>query len=369
LISALDNNVHIRMVNISKSFGENKVLENFFINVEKGEFLTILGPSGCGKTTTLNLLAGFLFPDSGEIWIGDREVSRIPSHKRNLAMVFQNFALFPHMNVYENVSFGLKIRKVSNDIIYKKVENMLNLVGLDFETYKDRYSHQLSGGEQQRVSLARALVIEPEVLLLDEPLSNLDAKLRNNMRVEIKKIQEDIGTTTIYVTHDQEEALALSNKIALLHEGKISQIGSPPQIYSNPKSKFVADFIGHSNFIQGTVSEIADDEVIIQIYEGLKIHTDLRDFMKKNREVTLIIRDENIMISENKIIGENVFKGEVESSLYLGPFQRTYVRIGDLYLSIFHKLDKFGRLPRRGDSIFVQLERHQLMALPGEIGH
>jgi len=355
------------MVNISKSFGENKVLENFNISVEKGEFLTILGPSGCGKTTTLNILAGFLFPDKGEIWIGDREVSRIPSHKRNLAMVFQNYALFPHMNVYDNISFGLKIRKVSKDIIYKKVFDMLNLVGLDFETYKERYPHQLSGGEQQRVSLARALIIEPEVLLLDEPLSNLDAKLRNNMRAEIKKIMEDIGTTTIYVTHDQEEALALSNKIALLYKGKIAQIDSPQQIYSNPESEFVADFIGHSNFIQGKVSDIIDHDAIIQIYESLNINTDLRDFMKKNMQVTLIIRDENITLSENKIIGENVFEGEVESSLYLGPFQRTYVRVGDLNLSIYHKQDQFGRLPRRGESIFVQLERHYLMALPGEV--
>ncbi|MFC1804074.1 ABC transporter ATP-binding protein, partial [Thermoproteota archaeon] len=252
-LKSYNNDFHIRMINVSKSFGENKVLENFNLNVEKGNFLTILGPSGCGKTTTLNLLAGFLSLDEGEIWIDDKNVSQLPSNKRNISMVFQNYALFPHMTVYDNVAFGLKLRKVDENIIKNRVIDMLNLVGLDFDTYKDRYPHQLSGGEQQRVSFARALIIEPKVLLLDEPLSNLDAKLRNNMRVEIKKIHEKTGVTIIYVTHDQEEALSISSNIVVLNKGKNVQMGSPEQIFCNPKSTFVADFIGNSNFLKGKV--------------------------------------------------------------------------------------------------------------------
>jgi len=363
----MEENFHIRMINISKSFDKNKVLENFNLNIKKGEFITILGPSGCGKTTTLNLLAGFIFSEKGEIWIGDNEVSNIPSHKRGASMVFQNYALFPHMTVYDNVAFGLKIRKLSKNIIVKKVDELLTLVGLEFIKYKDRYPHQLSGGEQQRISLARALVIDPEILLLDEPLSNLDAKLRNNMRVEIKNIQEKLGITTIYVTHDQEEALALSDRIALLNNGEIEQIATPKQIYNSPNSKFVADFIGHSNFIIGKISEILQDKAIIKIFDNLDIHTDLSSFMKKNKQVTLIIRDENIVISNNKIIGENVFEGEVDSSLYLGPFQRIYVRVGEVTLTVYCKAEQLRKTPIKGESIFVQLERNQLMILPGEL--
>ena len=360
------NEFYIRMFNVSKSFGENKVLEDFNLNVKKGEFLTILGPSGCGKTTTLNLLAGFLSLDKGEIWIDDKNVSQLPSNKRNISMVFQNYALFPHMTVYDNIAFGLKVRKVGKNIIYNKVLDMLTLVGLDFNLFKDRYPHQLSGGEQQRISLARALIIEPKVLLLDEPLSNLDAKLRNEMRVEIKKIHDKTGVTIIYVTHDQEEALSISTNIILLNEGKNMQMGSPQQIYSNPKSMFVADFIGNSNFLKGKVSKILDDEATIKLSEGIEVNTFLQDFMKENIQVTIIIRDENIIIYKNKMTGKNVFKGKVKDNLYLGSFQRTYVQFDELKLSIYHKYEQSEKIYVKGETIFFKLDMQYLLVLPGE---
>jgi ABC-type Fe3+/spermidine/putrescine transport system ATPase subunit len=340
-------------------------LNGLNLNVKRGEFLTILGPSGCGKTTTLNLLAGFEILDEGEIWIGNKDVSRIPSHERNIAMVFQNYALFPHMNVYDNIAFGLKMRKIDKNIIFNKVKNASNLVGLDFDKYKNRYRHQLSGGEQQRISLARALVIEPEVLLLDEPLSNLDAKLRTRMRLEIKRIHESVNITTIYVTHDQEEALSMSDRIVLLKEGKVIQDGSPYEIYTDPKSEFTADFIGHSNFIRGKINEIVDDSAFIQTNGGLTLKTKFREFMKKGNNITLVIRAENIRLNRNKIIGENIFEGQVRDSLYLGSIERVFIEVGDLELSVDYNHKEFGMSSRK-EKIFVQISPDDIVALPGE---
>ena len=239
--------VNVQLVNVTKRFEEIVATDHVNLNIKEGEFFTLLGPSGCGKTTTLRLIAGFYTPDEGEIFFGNTLMNSVPPFKRNTGMVFQNYAIFPHMNVFNNVAYGLKIRKMKYKNLKKRVLEALELVRLgDLEK---RLPSQLSGGQQQRIALARALVIEPDVLLFDEPLSNLDAKLRIEMRTEIKKIQKRLKITSIYVTHDQEEALSISDRIAIMNNGSIQQVGSPKQVYTNPQNAFVADFIGQCSFI------------------------------------------------------------------------------------------------------------------------
>lgn len=243
----------IELKNISKKFDDDLILDNLNLNIKQGEFLTLLGPSGCGKTTTLRIIAGFTTPDSGEVIFEGKNISNIPPYERNINTVFQKYALFPNMNVYENIAFGLKIRKMHKKEIDKKVSEMLRLVNLS--GFEKRNIEALSGGQQQRVAIARALVNEPKVLLLDEPLGALDLKLRQDMQVELKNIQQRIGITFIYVTHDQEEALSMSDKIVVLNKGIIQQIGSPIDIYNEPENAFVADFIGESNIIDGIMNK------------------------------------------------------------------------------------------------------------------
>lgn len=236
---------------LEKKFGEVEVLKKINLQVKEGEFVSLLGPSGCGKTTTLRIIAGLLDATSGEVYINGTDVENIPVHKRNNGMVFQNYALFPHMTVAQNVEYGLKQQKVPKAERKKKVKEGLELVHLEW--LGNRYPKQLSGGQQQRVALARALVLKPNLLLLDEPLSNLDAKLREEMQVEIRNIQKKLNVTTIFVTHDQKEALSMSDKIAVMNKGMIEQYGTPEEIYENPKTEFVATFLGYSNLIRGTV--------------------------------------------------------------------------------------------------------------------
>lgn len=224
-----------------------------FLEAKQGEFLTLLGPSGCGKTTTLRIIAGFEKPDKGRVYFDDTVVNDVPPYERNIGIVFQDYALFPHMTVYDNISFGLKLRKLPKEEIKKRVSWALELVGL--KGFEDRYPEQLSGGQQQRVALARALVIEPQLLLLDEPLSNLDAKIRERLRGEVKRIQKELGITTIYVTHDQEEAMAISDRIAVMSVGRIEQVGNPLHLYYNPKNEFVAKFLGLSNILEVNAEE------------------------------------------------------------------------------------------------------------------
>ncbi len=246
--------VHIRIKNLTKKFGHVVAVDNVSLEIERGSFTTLLGPSGCGKTTILRLMAGFYNVDEGEIYFGDKCVNDVPSHQRNATMVFQDYALFPHMTIYENVSYGLRIMKLQAKEIEERVEKTLKFLGL--EELRDRSPGMISGGQQQRAALARSLVMEPEVLLLDEPLSNLDAKLRVNIRAELRQIQKSLGITTTYVTHDQEEALAISDSIAVLNKGRVVQFGTPWEIYYKPKNMFVADFVGVANFIHGKVMQI-----------------------------------------------------------------------------------------------------------------
>ncbi|MGE1102207.1 ABC transporter ATP-binding protein [Peribacillus simplex] len=282
-----------------KQFGANVVLNGIDLEVKQGELLTLLGPSGCGKSTTLNLIAGFLDADRGEVHIKGHNVTKVPPYKRDLGMVFQTYSLFPHMTVYENLSFGLKLRKVSKAEQKKKISKALELVKMS--GLENRYPRELSGGQRQRVAISRALVVEPELLLLDEPLSNLDAKLRHELRAEIKRLQKEIGVTTIFVTHDQEEALSMSDRVVVMNAGKIEQISTPTEIYNHPKTEFVFQFIGKSNCFEGNVFAVDKRKVSVKIGPDIT-HVDANNIMgndsdlKTGDEVKLYIRPEKLQI-------------------------------------------------------------------------
>jgi iron(III) transport system ATP-binding protein len=293
--------------------GEVTAVNGVSLSIEEGELVTLLGPSGCGKTTTLRLIAGFEFPSAGEIWLDGQIINDQPPHKRDMSMVFQSYAIFPHLNVYENVAYGLKVQKMSKREIQERVQQVLDLVELGgFET---RAPHQLSGGQQQRVALARALVMEPKVLLMDEPLSNLDAKLREQMRTEIRRIQQQLGITSVYVTHDQIEAMTLSDRIVVMNEGVIEQIGTPTELYRHPRTRFVAGFIGRANFVPGVVKAVGAerDAVVVEALKQEIVVAGVQDHHTAGEEVTLIIRPEMVHVVE-----EADLQGIVRRASYLG---------------------------------------------------
>jgi iron(III) transport system ATP-binding protein len=318
--------VYVKLENLEKSFGSVVAVDNVSLKIEEGEFFTILGPSGCGKTTTLRMIAGFYKPDKGKIYFNKKLINRLAPEKRNIGMVFQNYALWPHMNVFKNVSFGLEMRKISINEIKNRVKSALDLVNL--EGLGDRTPDQLSGGQQQRVALARALVIEPDVLLLDEPLSNLDAKLRVEMRTEIKKLQKNLGITAIYVTHDQKEALAVSDRLAIMGLGKIVQVGSPLEIYTKPANKFVASFIGLINLFHGKISKINKTNVWIRTHQGLDLVSSTIKNVNEGIEVLVAVRPEHIEVHSQDFLSKkaNVVKGTVEGIEYLGDLSRYNVK-------------------------------------------
>ena len=297
----------IEIKNVSKTYGDNTVLNNLSLNIRKNEFLTLLGPSGCGKTTTLKILAGFENSDIGKVLFNDEDISALPPYKRQLNTVFQKYALFPHMNVYENIAFGLKIKKVSKNEIDKKVSEMLKLVAL--EGFEKRAIDSLSGGQQQRVAIARALVNEPKVLLLDEPLGALDLKLRKEMQSELKRIQQRLGITFIFVTHDQEEALTMSDTIVVMNKGIIQQMGSPEDIYNEPANAFVADFIGESNIVNGTMLEDLKVEFCDHVF------TCVDKGFNTNEAVDVVIRPEDIEITSPE---NGMITGKVNSVKFKG---------------------------------------------------
>ncbi|SHE53414.1 spermidine/putrescine ABC transporter ATP-binding protein [Clostridium fallax] len=297
----------IEIKNISKSFGSQKVLDNLSLNIKRNEFLTLLGPSGCGKTTTLKILAGFETADSGDIYFDNNLINNIPPYKRSLNTVFQKYALFPHMNIYENIAFGLKIKKLPKKEIDKKVKDMLKLVAL--EGFEKRSVDSLSGGQQQRVAIARALVNEPKVLLLDEPLGALDLKLRKEMQLELKKIQKQLGITFIFVTHDQEEALTMSDTIIVMNKGEIQQMGTPEDIYNEPANAFVAKFIGESNIFSGIMLEDFKVNFCDTLFECVDKGFD------KNEEIEVVIRPEDVKITKPK---DGMIKGLVTSVVFKG---------------------------------------------------
>ncbi|MBK5441605.1 MULTISPECIES: ABC transporter ATP-binding protein [unclassified Peribacillus] len=307
-----------------KQFGSNVVLNGIDLEVKQGELLTLLGPSGCGKSTTLNLIAGFLDADRGEVYIKGNNVTKVPPYKRDLGMVFQTYSLFPHMTVYENLSFGLKLRKVGKAEQKKKISKALELVKMS--GLENRYPRELSGGQRQRVAISRALVVEPELLLLDEPLSNLDAKLRHELRAEIKRLQKEIGVTTIFVTHDQEEALSMSDRVVVMNAGKIEQISTPTDIYNHPKTEFVFQFIGKSNCFEGKVSEVDKRRISVKIGDDIT-HVDADNIMgndsnlKAGDEVKMYIRPEKVQIVPAEETALSLFdyhKAKISQINYLG---------------------------------------------------
>ncbi|EHR0217176.1 spermidine/putrescine ABC transporter ATP-binding protein [Clostridium perfringens] len=301
-----DNNI-IELKGITKSYGKDTILDNLSLNIKKNEFLTLLGPSGCGKTTTLKIIAGFETADSGQVVFENNIINDIPPYERQLNTVFQKYALFPHMNVYENIAFGLKLKKMPKDVIDQKVKEMLKLVAL--EGYENRDIEALSGGQQQRVAIARALVNEPKVLLLDEPLGALDMKLRKGMQIELKRIQQKLGITFIFVTHDQEEALTMSDTIVVMNKGEIQQMGSPEDIYNEPANSFVAKFIGESNIVDGTMLDDFKVEFAGRIFNCVD-----KGF-EKNEAIEVVIRPEDFEMVKYE---ESMLKGTVTSVIFKG---------------------------------------------------
>ena len=312
--------MRVQLTGITKYFGTLKAIDDVSLTIEEGDFFTLLGPSGCGKTTLLRTIAGFYTPEAGEIRFGDRVVNRVPPHRRETGMVFQNYALFPHLTVYDNVAYGLRARKVPRGEMADRVVKILKSVQL--EGLEHRLPSQLSGGQQQRVALARALVISPQILLMDEPLSNLDAKLRVSMREEIRSIQKRLGITTIYVTHDQEEAMAVSDRIAILNRGRVEQVDTPAGIYFRPASRFAAEFMGASNILTFPVAAWDAERSRITVEaDGCRI--ELAGERPVDRTVTVSVRPEWIRVLPAPAPGDrNVLEGTVLSSAFLGSMVR-----------------------------------------------
>lgn len=306
--------VSLELKEIKKSFTEGEaVLDNISLEISKGEFITLLGSSGCGKTTTLRIIAGLEQPDAGSVWLDGREVTGLEPNQRDVNTVFQNYALFPHMNVAENIGYGLKLKKVPKSEIRKKVSQMLELVQL--EGYERRKPSELSGGQKQRVAIARALVNNPKVLLLDEPLGALDLQLRRAMQIELKHLQKKLGITFIYITHDQEEAINMSDRIAVMKDGCIEQIGTPDEIYNHPKTSYVATFVGNANILHGAAERIQGENAIVKIGNDRVIvkletsqqnteDTGVKQYLSAGEKVTLAVRSENILLQETAVIGD-----------------------------------------------------------------
>ena len=311
---------------LSKSFDGVQVIKNIDLEIKAGEFFSILGPSGCGKTTLLRILAGFIEPDSGVVYLGDKDITNLPPNLRSTNTIFQKYALFPHLTVYENIAFPLRMKKMDSDYIDIEVKKMLKMIEL--EEHASKKPNQLSGGQQQRVSIARALVNKPEVLLLDEPLSALDAKLRQNLLIELDNIHEEVGITFIFITHDQQEALSISDRIAIMNKGKVLQVGTPAEVYESPADMFVADFIGENNFIEGEVISIDSETCATLKHERLgEIRFEMDRKVKIGDHVKVSVRPEKIRLTRNlpKNLGKihNVIKVYVDELIYTG-FQSKY---------------------------------------------
>ncbi|MGE5843402.1 MAG: ABC transporter ATP-binding protein [Syntrophaceae bacterium] len=344
---------------ISKVFGSLRAVDGVSLVVEDGDFFTLLGPSGCGKTTLLRVIAGFYPPDGGEIRFGERLMNAVPPHRRETGMVFQNYALFPHLNVWENIAYGLRVRKVARAEMDARIGDMIRSVRL--EGLEKRFPSQLSGGQQQRVALARALVISPQILLMDEPLSNLDAKLRVAMREEIRRIQKELGITTIYVTHDQEEAMAVSDRIAILNLGRLEQLGAPDEIYFHPCSRFAAEFMGGSNILELKVLGYDDASSRLRAEAGgeplgLQVPRPAGD------RVYLSVRPEWVRIVEDG--GQDAIAGTVESTTFLGALVRYRVRaLGGQLVTIEVHNPRSGDIRREGDTVRFRFDAERIVLL------
>ena len=351
----------VRLDNISKIYKDPKTGKDFYavrdttLDIKAGSFVTLLGPSGCGKTTTLRMIAGFESPDEGEIYLGEEAINELTPNKRDTAMVFQSYALLPHYNVYDNVAYGLKLRHLPKEEIHEKVMHILDLVELT--GMESRMTNQLSGGQQQRVALARALVVEPSVLLFDEPLSNLDAKLRVSMRTEIRRIQQEVGITAIYVTHDQSEAMALSDQIIIMNQGVVAQVGTPQEIYYHPNSEFVADFIGEANFLRGRVASHEGQTAIMEI-AGQKVRVLDTKNAHDGEEATVVLRPEAAHLVE-----QGSLPCKVVVSCFMGSYQNYHVKVGNSLVKITEYNPKNKRIFAEGEECFVHFDEDAVHVL------
>lgn len=354
------SNFSLELKGIVKRFGHITALKNTDLNVKEGEFFFLLGPSGCGKTTLLKIIGGLEEATEGTVMIMGKDVTFLRANKRNTATVFQEWALFPHMNVYENIAFGMRMHKIPKREIDDRVEKLLSLIRMD--GYKDRMAYELSGGQQQRVSIARALAIEPDILLLDEPLSNLDLALRQQMRIELMRLHEKIGKTFIYVTHDQTEAMTMGDRLAVMTTGKIEQIGSPREIYKNPVNDYVATFIGETNEIYGTLCEMTPDP-ILKTTAGLKLKVNICDkSLGKNSNAVVIIRPEHtrVLTGEASESPDNHFDIFVDDIAYFGPSLRLFGHLGQgdtpFFIDIAAETDLANGV-RRGQRVTLGLNK------------
>lgn len=344
----------VNIENVVKRYGDFTAINGVSVLINDGEFFTLLGPSGCGKTTLLRMIAGFNSIEEGIIYFNDQPINKIAPHKRDIGMVFQNYAIFPHLSVYENVEYGLKTRHVPNEERERRIMEALKIVQI--ETLKDRMPEKLSGGQQQRVALARAIVIEPKILLMDEPLSNLDAKLRVQMRTIIKKLQRQLNITTVYVTHDQEEALAISDRIAVMDRGEIMQLDTPSEIYRKPANEFVANFIGISNFLP---AQVIDDDTL-QVY-NYQFNSRLID--KNHKNVMLSVRPEHVHISNELNQG---IKGRINFSTFLGDYIYYEIELEDGVIIEAHEYTQNSNLIRGEGDVSITFDTQQLSVFDQE---
>jgi ABC-type Fe3+/spermidine/putrescine transport system ATPase subunit len=356
------NTAHLKLEHVTKKFGEVPAVDDVSFEIPRGSFATLLGPSGCGKTTTLRMIAGFYDPDQGDIILGGKRINELPAHRRGTAMVFQDYALFPHMTVRGNVSYGLRLAKVPTTERDRRVNETLDFVGLG--QLGERWPNQLSGGQQQRVAVARALVLRPEILLLDEPLSNLDAKLRVQLRYELRALQQQLKMTFVYVTHDQDEALSLSDWIAVMNAGKVEQHGSPWEIYYRPRTAFLADFVGAVNLIPGTVREVGGGQVVVAFGErSLRVPVPAGTELRAGSEVKLCVRPEAVGLAHRGASSDGAaMPGTVARKAFLGDLMRYWVTIDGREWMV-DQPDPGASAPYEGDvTVTVRPERVHVIA-------
>ncbi|MCH2664568.1 ABC transporter ATP-binding protein [bacterium] len=355
--------VGVTLDQVTKRFDRVVAVDRVSLEIAAGEFFFLLGPSGCGKTTLLRMIAGFYTPGGGRVLFGDRDVTNVPPNERNTGMVFQNYALWPHMTVRKNVEYGLTMRSVTREEMDTRVDRALEMVQMS--PYADRSPNQLSGGQQQRVALARALVIEPDVVLMDEPLSNLDARLRLEMRQQILDLQREIGTTMIYVTHDQKEALAMSHRMAVMDRGHVVQVGTARELYQNPNSRFLADFIGEINFIAGTVAEVGEVAVV---NTGLgQIKGRPSGSIKRGDSVLCAVRPEGLEFVEGEPgVPENMVSGQVRHAVYLGEVEQYVIDLVDGTPVRMVEYDPVSPKASRGDMVRLQFSSSKVVVLPAD---
>lgn len=361
----------LKLENLSKVFPGRDggaavvAVDGVNIEIEKGEFITLLGPSGCGKTTTLRLIAGFEFPTDGRIVLENEEISEIPPNKRDMAMVFQSYAIFPHLNVFENIAYGLKIKRLGRQEIKQRVAQVLTMTELT--GLENRAPNQLSGGQQQRVALARALVMEPKVLLFDEPLSNLDAKLRVQMRTEIRRIQQSFGITSIYVTHDQDEAMALSDRIVVMLNGRIQQMDTAIEIYRRPANKFVADFIGQANFLPVQIVSKTEESYLVKLYESnLSVPKNSRHPFSNGDNALLMLRPESVQLHKSPPVEQAAIQGAVRHMSYLGSLAEYQLEVMGQIISVVQYDPKAEDLYEIDTNVYLNFLSDNLYLLPYE---